>query len=858
MNDDSVQIRFGAKIDELVAGMQQLSSKVQEHLNKVNDSLQATSAQSQQNAETIKKSNEDAAASFKDLESSVKSAFNSVESAISKAMNIIGTIAAILEGGALFKGVIDATVKWDTETANLSRTLGINMERASDLNAALRTVGTTADTYTSAFMKLERQLKSNEQGLNDLGIVTRDANGQLVDGETLMQNALSAMQQYKVGTDQSLFAITAFGRGAAQIAPLLRLNNEVMAEARQKAKDFGLEIGTEDVQAMHDYQVEVNSAKLVLEKLEEEIGVEVMKVLKALASWMTGEGVTAIGALDGALKGLEQFLEGICLQAAAAKTALQELADLPSALLHPSAYLAQVRENERQWQEKKAAFDTKYQTGDFVGPPTPPGFPKKQEGQQQIYGDTGGKKTMPGPEAAAGAGGKSDVMSRYGEELNQKKLLYENWYTWSDAREGDFWAQKLAQTSAGSAEAISIYDKMMAAYKNADAEKQADLQRQAAFETQIDRNIAAMKKTDADEIMKTKKQQYDTEYSLGQRSAAQRLALEKETDTKAYGDALTAYYSELASLTEHGQELIATQSAIYAQMEKLKADYNLKMQTADDQYLRAEKQKYDQYATEVGSALTGILFQHKTMLQTMQSLTERVFNTIINSALKQMVGAWLTSEAQKTAATQGGAATRSAVEQTGFFSSMLSKIGQQLASWLGFETGKTAATTTGATARTTAEMTAAAVGKAAESAADLSTIMADAGVAAAGAYAATACIPYVGPALAPGAASTAMATVMGYSGMVGLDVGAWKVPHDMAAMVHSGETIMPASFAEGYRGAMENGGGNGGRGGGRGNMMVNIQANDAESFAKQLGRSNSELNRLMKRAIRDFNFPLKR
>jgi hypothetical protein len=72
--------------------------------------------------------------------------------------------------------------------------------------------------------------------------------------------------------------------------------------------------------------------------------------------------------------------------------------------------------------------------------------------------------------------------------------------------------------------------------------------------------------------------------------------------------------------------------------------------------------------------------------------------------------------------------------------------------------------------------------------------MADAAEAFAGAYAATAAIPYVGPILAPEAAATAFAAVASMAGAASLDVGTNYVPRDMLANIHEGEAVVPKEF----------------------------------------------------------------
>ena len=97
--------------------------------------------------------------------------------------------------------------------------------------------------------------------------------------------------------------------------------------------------------------------------------------------------------------------------------------------------------------------------------------------------------------------------------------------------------------------------------------------------------------------------------------------------------------------------------------------------------------------------------------------------------------------------------------------------------------------------------------RATSSATALGQITDNAAVAASGAAAATAQIPYVGPVLAPAAAASTFADTMSWASALAFDVGAWEIPGDMRAILHKGEMVVPENFASGLRG---NAGGLGG------------------------------------------------
>jgi hypothetical protein len=122
-----------------------------------------------------------------------------------------------------------------------------------------------------------------------------------------------------------------------------------------------------------------------------------------------------------------------------------------------------------------------------------------------------------------------------------------------------------------------------------------------------------------------------------------------------------------------------------------------------------------------------------------------------------------------------------------------------LAHWVATELAKTAATQAGNTARMASNTAAAAQGKAADAAVGSASVMGDAHKAAAGAYAAVAGIPIVGPVLAPVAAGAAFAGVMAFdvfSASGGFDIPAGMNP---LTQLHENEMVLPATHAETIR-----------------------------------------------------------
>jgi len=112
--------------------------------------------------------------------------------------------------------------------------------------------------------------------------------------------------------------------------------------------------------------------------------------------------------------------------------------------------------------------------------------------------------------------------------------------------------------------------------------------------------------------------------------------------------------------------------------------------------------------------------------------------------------------------------------------------------------------------------------------------------------------PLIGPA-APAAGAAAGAAAEGMAlGIAAMDIGAYKLPGDMLAMVHRNELVMPAGPAEAFRGMLERGGPSGG---GAPNVNAsahfNIQALDGRSVVRALTGNGREVARQMSRLARN-------
>lgn len=220
-------------------------------------------------------------------------------------------VAAVMAGGAIFKEAVSATNHLTADVIRLSKGLGITLTEASGLHAAMSKFGISTDTVAAAGQKLARQLKMNEAAMNGMGIQTRDADGHFRNLREIMFDGIERLKGYKEGTDRTMASQVLFGRGAGDVASLLKLSNEEMAEGEETAKRLGLVVGTEGVAAYKRYQVAQNEMKETFEAVQVAIGNAVLPALVEFGDWLKENGAAAVEKFREAIDALVKIVSAV-------------------------------------------------------------------------------------------------------------------------------------------------------------------------------------------------------------------------------------------------------------------------------------------------------------------------------------------------------------------------------------------------------------------------------------------------------------------------------------------------------------------------------------------------------------------
>jgi hypothetical protein len=397
----------------------------------------------------------------------MQGSFAKVTGMISGMQNAVLGFASLFAGGALFKDLISSTVGATTEAILMGRQFGISATQASILKLALAAVFVTQEQFSSAGNAITRTLKTNEDSFKQLGVATRDANGNLRPTVDIILDVNSKLATFKEGTDRNVEGMKIYGRAWKEVAPTIGLTSEAMAAAKITADALGLTVGQEGEAANKRYRTSMDGVHNVLSGVANVIASALLPVLSSLGEWFGSIGPQVVQAFRDAIAGLEIAFEGLLLGiniiAETIKTVFMSLGTLAltftivitKALHFDGAGAAAA------WRAGMTQIENEYKTGadNIVRYAT-------ETHDKMVAAMEPPKVTPIAPEQtgdAASVGNDKDLMARLQAQLDEIKANYAaqgaaqgEFHEFSKQMELDYWQNILATTKLNTKEQLEV------------------------------------------------------------------------------------------------------------------------------------------------------------------------------------------------------------------------------------------------------------------------------------------------------------------------------------------------------------------------------------------------------------------
>lgn len=565
-----------------------------------------------------------AAASVREGVEQMKTSLESAKGAF-ESINLAAASLGALFAGGIFKEFVTATNELAENSIQLGIQLGITTTQASIYGVAIKEVGGTTDDFAGAARGMTRALKTNEKGLNEMGIATRDGAGHLLNFNTIMFNGIEAVNSYAAGTDRNLAAQTAFGRGATASGAIFRLQADQMEQAAQRAQSLGLIVGGDVVEAFEKNRRAMADVKLVGESLQVQVGTALIPVLLSLGQAFSGEGATAAKAFGQVIVWLGQAVLGLW-------TGLKELGTMLGGVAAAAAAIVHLNFGEARSIMSQLKVDLKAMSdeGDAA-------IAKLGETMKGAAGGGGGAGAPPGGDKsfnlkAKGQKGPDSRLQEYKNALEQMSQAKGDFDKKDIAADLQYWQSILANTTGKSKEDVKL---------RAEIEKEILALRKKAHDEDVksqEENIKTIETLQLGEV-EVKKQALVQQAALGKITNQEELQGEIQLENqkyaieqKAINDKLKlAQFDQLARQKLQDQELVLEQKHTAA------------VQKLNDKLIQDEDKQYTDFFKSLQSGfqstIAGFLSGTTSLGNTIKSFFMDIGNAIIG-VIAQMAAEW--------------------------------------------------------------------------------------------------------------------------------------------------------------------------------------------------------------------------
>jgi hypothetical protein len=620
MADDRIEVQLGAQIGELRSGMAQAATAVTGAIDGMKTQLASLA---------------DAARSAQER---LEAGFRGIEGAFTRLQGVFVALSSIAAGGRLFGDAIKETIEFNGQAIQLQRVLGLTAEEALNYNVALRLIGRSSDEFVGIVIRLERQLRLNEDRMKELGVVTRDAHGEYLKAPEIFANALHAVQQFKAGTDQNLASIELFGRGAQEMYSFFKLNEATMERARELIREYNIEL--ENPEAIRNYKIEMAALGLVNEQLNEKLAHELLPTLQALAAFFSSEGPGAIRLVVTEIRGLMSvvvLLESLWGQLkVTTETTWDQIVEILRSAAAKAKAIATLHwgELERLSQEHETRMTAITAAGEEARVQIMLSAARQMEKLFGMGGEAkpaaaapampGGTRSYTSPAAGGGAGrtpkaAADDRMSQWREQLQQQLIAERNFFSDSKAEELAFWQEKLKLTENGSKIRLQVETQIF------------QLEKALAQQGERDAIEAADSKARlADAVYARARAALEGQVQLGKMSAAEEVANERALleakwalDQKYFADKLAAAEND----SRERQKLQQQEALAYQKFLTDEQALNIKAAEATKQ---AWQNALGPIKSALASAATGVAMGTQTLSQAAQHIGQSVAGEIIS------------------------------------------------------------------------------------------------------------------------------------------------------------------------------------------------------------------------------------
>lgn len=216
--------------------------------------------------------------------------------------SMIGTAAkvgtAVVAGASVAAGGLFALANKVSESTSAINDMavrtGLSTDRLQELQYAAGQVGVNFETVQNAAMKMQKNMgaasdttKGVGLAFSQLGVSTRDANGNLLSSQAVFDQTLQKLAGMTNETQRNALGMKIFGGSFTEIQPLVAGGTDGLAKMSDEAHKLGLVLSGDAIAAGDQFGDTLDKLQQMFGGLVSKIGVELMPMFQSLMDWVS-------------------------------------------------------------------------------------------------------------------------------------------------------------------------------------------------------------------------------------------------------------------------------------------------------------------------------------------------------------------------------------------------------------------------------------------------------------------------------------------------------------------------------------------------------------------------------------------
>lgn len=194
----------------------------------------------------------------------------------------LGAMAAVLSVG-MFAGFIKEAIDATDAASDISQKTGVAVEQLAGLQLWFQKGGMEASDLDTALVKLSKKIAEGGNEFKQLGVATKDANGNLRSNTAVLMDSADAFAAMQDGTAKTAIAMQLFDKSGANLIPMLNEGSEGLRSMTEMADKLGLTFDQKVVDQAGEFNDTLSFLGLAAQGVGRQVAAELLPTLQSMA-----------------------------------------------------------------------------------------------------------------------------------------------------------------------------------------------------------------------------------------------------------------------------------------------------------------------------------------------------------------------------------------------------------------------------------------------------------------------------------------------------------------------------------------------------------------------------------------------